>query len=900
MSDNVTNVQYEWYNEDNGIYTYTNNQLVKTDDLDTYLKSYKYSVNVKLGTTNREKQFHLARLKNGYYPVGSENQNLYFFEKNNWILRHRVDYNNIFDINYYDILNHATQSVFIDTDSRTYSIPPRTIAVGEFGVIIDNQDQLSSSATFSQSHLITNQYKVNLRSISEVDKYYWICGDEGTLLRVSKVDFSIKKIELDETSNLMSVSFFGNLNGMVVGKFNTIYYTQDGGDHWYKITNPEYDLYSYNKVVQYDFNQAYIGGETGVFIELLYSSGNWLAYKRKVAKQLNSLDEYILVEDINDMSKTSWVKLLTSTHSEDQTLIDFSQNLIFINSTGNYHELVVNLDSIYFNNSTFSTSTYLAAVNIQDSDGNMVYNNSLYNQSLDLGSWSNYDFYNYTGLVQAGTNTNKTIATFSLPLDSEGNLMNTTFTINVDLFYNYDALSDSVLTGYNYSPISYDVYTKKGKMLLIGANNDNIVCYDIDSILTPISNQFVYFTSTQSHSDISTIGRRPGSTDIYLGGDKIYNFQFTDFLNFGSTVSNLTSGTSFTFEDRFVNKLFLTTNNLYLCGNNSLLRNSNYNSSSNELDPTFFDDLRSKLLFLDYDIASKLNFFTDDGDYRLASSVTFSSTSLTYLDVSNITNENNWLNYYKDSEKTFRYYSAINDANKIEFSSTFSTTTIPNSFTFTGTQVSTNSADILPIAPNILSTTQSKFISNPSIPIATNFDSSYDILIQKELIIIKVNQANNLLAYEGDILRLTSNVVDCNLMVNRVERYQKDTGTPLTPGVRLTTWPIIQTGKQYVETYLYCYSNFNDNIIRNLKNTTSLVTITNLNRFNSLSELQSNFENHPISIGYKLQLSNNIFTLSQRFNNKTAYYNMQTSVTTNSVSKQMNVLWSLSTSLIQK
>ena len=37
-----------------------------------------------------------------------------------------------------------------------------------------------------------------------------------------------------------------------------------------------------------------------------------------------------------------------------------------------------------------------------------------------------------------------------------------------------------------------------------------------------------------------------------------------------------------------------------------------YSSSDfNDLDPTFNDGIKSKMLFLDYDIASKLNFFDD-------------------------------------------------------------------------------------------------------------------------------------------------------------------------------------------------------------------------------------------------------------------------------------------------
>jgi hypothetical protein len=69
-------------------------------------------------------------------------------------------------------------------------------------------------------------------------------------------------------------------------------------------------------------------------------------------------------------------------------------------------------------------------------------------------------------------------------------------------------------------------------------------------------------------------------------------------------------------------------NELLICGNNSLLQSSTYSvtgSTVSQLSFHLFDDgfesrLKSKMLFLDYDIASKLNFFTDTGEYRLPGS----------------------------------------------------------------------------------------------------------------------------------------------------------------------------------------------------------------------------------------------------------------------------------------
>ena len=877
VSDNVTSKVYSFYNNQNGVYLYTNNKLVITTDLDLYEDAYRYSVCVKMGGVNRERQFHLKRLNNGYYPLISEGQNVEFEEKHNWILRNRVDYNNIYDINYYDIINHSTQSVYIELDSRTYSIPSRTIAVGEFGVIINNQDIISSSSTHSNSTIISNKYKVNIKSIYEVEKYYWVCGDEGTLLRINKHDFSIKRIELNETSNLTSISFYGNLNGIVVGKFNTIYWTNNGGDSWNKLEYPNFDIYSYNKVTHIDFSKAYIGGEAGVFIELNYSTGAWIAYKRKVSKKLDSIDEYILVEDINDMSKTDWTVLISSTASKDQAINDFAYNLVYNNSSYNSYGIEIDIDSKYYGDSVFNTSQFFIALEIIDSDSNIVYSNPLYANNTPIPlSFQTYDFYKYIGITTPGTQVFKDLFTTSLSIDDKGNLKNTTYTINAKLFYNYS--NGVVLPSYIYTTYSYDVKTINGKILLISTNNDNIITYDVNNIIS--NESFIYFSSTQSHSDIKTISRRPTDSSVYIGGDKIYSVDFSNIININNGI-NVSSGTSSIVKDFYINKLYLTNDNIYISGNNSLLKSDDYiNLDFNDLDPSFNDSIKSRFLFLDYDVASKLNFFTDGGDYRLANSVTFSSSSFTSsFVIKNISGEKNWLNYYKDAEKTFAYNSSISDSDKIEFSSTFSSTGGARTGTsINSSEISISVSDILPLAPNITSSSASRFIED--IPISMTFSTSYRALINKYLIIFKTNLPID----EGDVINLTSDVIDCNLVVNRIERYITNTFVS-SLGIRQLFWPVVLGPGQVLSTYVYCYSDFNDNIIRNLKN--SGFTINNLNKFIDIPDLLTNSEIHPISIGYDLELNDGVVTVSQRFNNKTAYYNMQSTIEVGAISKDM-------------
>ena len=867
----VTDITYKYYNTQNGIYTYTNNKLVKTTDLDTYESSYRYSVVAKLGTQNRDKQYHLLRLKNGYYPVSSENQNVEFEEKHNWVLRHRVDYNNIYDENYYDILHHTSQSFYVDVDGRTYSIPDRTIAVGGFGVIIDNQDQLTSSATFSQSHIISNKYKVNMNSISDTSLYYWVCGDEGTLLRVSKIDFDIKRIELDETSNFTSISFYNNLNGMVVGKFNTIYWTNDGGDKWSKITYPEFDLYSYNKVVQYDFNKAYVGGEAGVFIEFNYSGGTWLSYKRKVAKQLSLLDEYILVEDINDMFKTSWTKLDSSTFSIDQLSNDFAQSLIFTNQIiDDYNTLQISVDSKYFSDSFFQTSEYLISFSI-DLNGDNIYQNSNYGVTA-AGSPLTYDIW------QSGTSSTNINFVHTFTPDSIGNLPDGTYTVSFEIYYNYNSTGPIIMpSGYLPCSGSYTTTTKNGNLLLICTNNDNIICYDIDGLAQ--NNDFIYYGFSQSHSDIKTISRFYNSPTVYIGGDQVYSFTISDFLNIGNTATNLSTSTSSTVVDIYANKIFSSKDEnsdhpfIYFAGNNALLKTNNYPSSDyNDLDPTFNSTIKSKLLFLDYDIASKLNFFDGDGQYRLPDSVTFSSYPGGYtssgLSVDSIYGQYNWLDYYKDAEKTFRYYTSMEDANVVKFSSNFSyndESSLPTTFTFSSSGVGIELSDILPIAPSFLDSTSSRFISGGT-AIAAGFTSSHDMLLYDYLAVFKrtyvgITSSNGIVVDQiGDVLHLISDAIDCNLVIN----YIMDD---------------VISGDLY--RYIYCYSNFNGNIINNLKSTSNTITVTNLNQYTDVNDLVYKFNLHPVSIGYGLTLSNNDIVISANFNNKTSYYNMESTIISN-------------------
>ncbi len=294
VEEGSTQSEYRIPTSENGVYVFTNSKLVRTEDLDEYENLIRYSICVKLGENNRELQFHLQRLNNGFFPEYQESEPLYFMEKKNWIIRNRIDYNNLFELMLYDTIKHGTQSIYNSDEGITYSIPQRSIAIGEFGSILNTQEGITT--------IINNKWKTNLRSIDETDKYYWICGDSGNLLKVDKITFEVIKVQLDVETTLNQISFFNNLRGVIVGKFNQIWVTINGGTSWTRIKFNSFEGFNYNTVIYANIDRFYVGGDNGTFIDFEIVGSEWNAYKRRISRFESQDDEYLLVEDITSIS----------------------------------------------------------------------------------------------------------------------------------------------------------------------------------------------------------------------------------------------------------------------------------------------------------------------------------------------------------------------------------------------------------------------------------------------------------------------------------------------------------------------------------------------------------------------------------------------------------------------
>jgi hypothetical protein len=253
----------------------------------------------------------------------------------------------------------------------------------------------------------------------------------------------------------------------------------------------------------------------------------------------------------------------------------------------------------------FAQNTKKVTGKVTDENGNVEYQNSNFTVPFPplptSTNFSTWDFYQYNGTISIiGAPPSKRFVKIPLSSQINGNLKNNKYTITIKLYYNYDALTNTSSTSYILSQPNFNVETKQGNLLLIASNNSTVICYDIDGVIQNSLNNFIYFTPTQSFSDVRTITRQNLSREIFISGDNIYNFDLGYLLSPG-TVSNTSTGPSDIHIEEYVNRILfrVSDDKTYLVGNNSYAKFLGTNSYI-DLDPTFNSKLKSRLLFLDY------------------------------------------------------------------------------------------------------------------------------------------------------------------------------------------------------------------------------------------------------------------------------------------------------------
>lgn len=706
------------YNSQNGIYEFQDGRLIRTNDLDEYSSLINFTVCVKLGT-NREKQFTLQRLLDSTFPKWTDNEPIFFKESKNYVLRNRMDYNNLYELVLTDTLKHATQSVTIK--DITYTIPQRAITVGEFGSIIVHQEDFSN--------FINNKFKTTLRSVSQTNDYYWICGDDGYLLRFSKVDFSIKRIILQETvitkdnegfnqetttkveTTLNSISFSNNLRGVVVGKFNQIWVTNDSGESWSRVFVPDFEGFNFNSVIYLTLDTFYVGGDNGVFIEFEYGNGSWTAFRRRISQFRTPEDEYLLVDDIRDLD-------------------------YFVDTSGFFA----------------ATASFIA-----------------------IGAENGYLFL----------------------YDLDGSI---------------NDLRD----------VSYDFY------YVGGSPTSSNICSICEVKNSWVDNQF---------GDIQSVSYQESNSKlIFSTFESVY--QVSPFIGaYSSTTSNILAVDCLNYYTQSgVNSIYSYEEESIITGINSLWKSITeisavpeaYTTASNIYHQEFFNELKPRFLFMDYDAGSKLYWFDDFGQYRLPERIYIpvsylvdsTATTQSFIDFKENSNtifdkntglttsyfETNWINYWKDRMKTFEYHTHLDDAYKVEPSFRFeSSNALSGIFTYTASNITTNLVQsLMPVT----SETESRYRdTGTSITLG---NPTHNLYFYKFLgiwaITISPSEAP---PKTGDVIEIECSIFKGKFVINKVLDY--------TDGD--TTY------------YQYFYTDFNENILNNLNGFSGEMKVKNLNKY---------------------------------------------------------------------
>ncbi len=924
VQDFGATIEYEYFNNENGIYLFKDKRLTRTDDLTEYDDCIRYSVLVKLGNTNTQKQFHLSRLLNGYYPTSSLSEPMEFIEKHNWLIRNRVDYNNLFEINYYDVIKNPTQSYSIE--SITYSIPERTISVGEFGVILNVQ--------YNISNIIPNKYKVNLRSISETETHYWVCGDEATLLKVRKHDFNIDKVKIDSIYNLKSISFFNNLKGVVVGEFNTIFITNDGGIKWDKIIVDDFNAFIYNKVLFYQQNKIFIIGNTGVFLELEEDLNGWSVYKRRVSRFIDDYEEHILVDNINDMlitkfdSNVNWGLSFSaytqSTNINKEILLLVTDDSKFIaldlnESIPNFDFLFLDFDKNYGNvrniirsgasSSLFYFTTENNGINLFDilmfqyiGESDNIYSNTVKCHDFAITS-SDYFVnklfsYNDSELIICGNESLLLSSDYSsLDFQEIDNTLDERLKSKL-LFLDYDAASKlNFFTDSGEYRLPNNVIFDTTNDLddityLSGPLNDALYSQSNSSVLNYYLSSIDVTNAPDSPKQISVrVNLKQNVNSLTLNlispTGKIINMKRS-----GNGSGNILTNTVFTSDLSKPNINFSTSPYTDEFSMDSLLNRgfspyvSNvttivelFNGDSVEGEWSIYASWGSRRII---DILEDVDLFrTTPPDFdplAIATQTgTFSNWDITFeygstneidfeqVDFSKLwfepiihgatapsyvtQSELSWMDYWKDVSKTFEYYTSFDDANSVIISTTFSCRD-NNKFGIGISDRTNNISDFKQIAPSLSIDSNSDIIAGPTA--ITSPLNTKKLYVYKNMLIVRT--PTNFDVSKGDIIRIELDSIDTIFVVNRILN--------------------ISGGK-----LIYMFTTFNDTMIKSIIDYSGLVYITNINSYLDKNELELNFNIHPISNGYVLNLDGDkTITISPKFNNITSYYNLATNV----------------------
>jgi hypothetical protein len=422
--------------------------------------------------------------------------------------------------------------------------------------------------------------------------------------------------------------------------------------------------------------------------------------------------------------------------------------------------------------------------------------------------------------------------------------------IKGDYLLVYDIKGVEVINVTNWVINKYDTdITLNGDFVLFTTLENKIILYD--KYKQNGDYYFLYLNIEPNKSgDYGDIrGLKTFTSDsryFYFNSDYVYGLDIHSLNILSSDTNILTSISSAEiFCDTYVNNFTLDDSGiLYVCGNNFLLESSKKSvHSSYDYDINSFYKLydaygiyASKMLFLDYDIAAKTNFFDLSGNYILPQSVTMSFENITNFKFNSIDNNLSWLDYDKDIKKVYSDR-PISDNNSVTYSTIFT-----NQIYYIGG----------PFRPyEILDLSYKTYSEN-------DLSSNKPCFIFKDSIVIEV--VDDLLQFnslsKGEVMNFEARNLVTNLILSKKIEYNE-------------------------KKYIYFGHDFTHNVIKDILKNDGNIGIYNLNNYIEIDNLVSNFNKHFIGKAYKMSKIDNYLKITPIFNESTAYYNLELNIDSN-------------------
>lgn len=223
ISSTSTNITYEYFSEENGVYTYQNNRLVR--------QSFDYKNNIFFIKTTQQ-TFTVRQRLDGFWSI--EGEPLEFIENNIDFLRHSFEYQNLFD--------SKINGSFLDKD--------RIIFFGNFGLIMFYQDD--------NLIIINNPYKFDILDAKKVRNNYLFVGTNSKAIYLNPITFEFTQFRIGDYYDVNSFDVYSN-NSIYVGQYGTV------------ITSDDFRQYNHLKLTDSDLNiikykspkKGYVAGDNG-------------------------------------------------------------------------------------------------------------------------------------------------------------------------------------------------------------------------------------------------------------------------------------------------------------------------------------------------------------------------------------------------------------------------------------------------------------------------------------------------------------------------------------------------------------------------------------------------------------------------------------------------------------